>query len=144
MLKDFWSVLSIIFRSLIKLRKEMGNVLKKQQPDHRTDNSIRSPTGLQCSEKFLHPKYWFQRTYLIFRNVQSSCERKGQIWDRICNVWTNCIANYRAVICKSSTLNKYMFTAYYKTHVHSFNNTNNNTYVYILSTNYLDQFQCLL
>ena len=28
----------------------MGNVPKRQQPDHRTDNRRRSPTGLQCSE----------------------------------------------------------------------------------------------
>ena len=25
---------------------EMGNVSKRQKPDHRTDNSRRSPTGL--------------------------------------------------------------------------------------------------
>ena len=31
---------------LIKLRMEKGNVSKRQQPDHRTDNSRRSPTGL--------------------------------------------------------------------------------------------------
>ena len=30
----------------IKLRIEMGNVSKRQQPDNRTDNSRRSPTGL--------------------------------------------------------------------------------------------------
>ena len=29
----------------------MGNVPKRQQPDHRTDNSRRSPTGLQCHSK---------------------------------------------------------------------------------------------
>ena len=40
----------------IKLRMEMGNVSKRQQPDYRTDNSRRSPTGLQCSEKFPHPE----------------------------------------------------------------------------------------
>ena len=40
---------------IIKLRMEMGNVSKRQQPDHRTDNSRRSPTGLQCNEKFPHP-----------------------------------------------------------------------------------------
>ena len=33
---------------------EMGNVPKRQQPDHRADNSRRSPTGLQCNEKFSH------------------------------------------------------------------------------------------
>ena len=46
----------------------MGNVPKRQQPYHRADNSRRSPTGLQCNEKFSHPeaslswplnKYWF-------------------------------------------------------------------------------------
>ena len=30
----------------IKLRMEMRNVSKRQQPDHRTDNSRSSPTGL--------------------------------------------------------------------------------------------------
>ena len=38
---------------------EMGNVPKRQQPDHRKDNSRRSPTGLQCSEKFPHPEASF-------------------------------------------------------------------------------------
>ena len=47
----------------------MGNVPKRQQPDHRSDNSRRSPTCLQCNEKFSHPRrpsagpqtniYWF-------------------------------------------------------------------------------------
>ena len=32
----------------------MRNVSKRQQPNHREDNSRRSPTGLQCSEKFPH------------------------------------------------------------------------------------------
>ena len=35
----------------IKLRMELS---KRQQPDHREDNSRRSPTGLQCSEIFPH------------------------------------------------------------------------------------------
>ena len=30
----------------IKLRKEMGNVTKRQQPDHRADNIRRPPMGL--------------------------------------------------------------------------------------------------
>ena len=30
----------------------MGNVPKRQQPDHRADNSRRSPTGLQCKPDF--------------------------------------------------------------------------------------------
>ena len=30
---------------------KMGNVSKRQQPDHRADNSRRPPMGLQCSEK---------------------------------------------------------------------------------------------
>ena len=33
---------------LIKLRMEMGNVSKRQQPDHRKNNSRISPTGIQC------------------------------------------------------------------------------------------------
>ena len=33
----------------IKLRMEMGNVSKRQQPDHRTDNSRKSITCLQYS-----------------------------------------------------------------------------------------------
>ena len=41
-------------RQPMKLRMEMGNVSKRQQPDHRADNSRRSPTGLQCNEKFSH------------------------------------------------------------------------------------------
>ena len=41
---------------LIKLRKEMGNVSKRQQPDHRADNSRRPSMGLQCSEKLTHPE----------------------------------------------------------------------------------------
>ena len=39
----------------IKLRKEMGNVSKGQQPDHIADNSRSPPMGLQCSEKLPHP-----------------------------------------------------------------------------------------
>ena len=38
-----WFMAGIV---LIKLRMEMGNVPKRQQPDHRADNSRRSPTGL--------------------------------------------------------------------------------------------------
>ena len=38
---------------------EMGNVSKRQQPDHKADNNRRSPTGLQCSEKFPHPEASF-------------------------------------------------------------------------------------
>ena len=34
---------------------EKGNVSKKQQPDHRSDNSRRPPMGFQCSEKLPHP-----------------------------------------------------------------------------------------
>ena len=33
---------------------EMGNVSKRQQPRYRSDNSRRSPIGLQCSEKLPH------------------------------------------------------------------------------------------
>ena len=39
----------------IRLRKEMGNVSKRQQPDNRADNSRRPPMDLQCSEKLQHP-----------------------------------------------------------------------------------------
>ena len=35
----------------IKLRMEMGNVSKRQQPDQRAENSRRPPMGLQYSEK---------------------------------------------------------------------------------------------
>ena len=38
---------------------EMGNVSKRQQPDHSKNNSRRSPTGLQCSEKFPQPEASF-------------------------------------------------------------------------------------
>ncbi|OPL32615.1 hypothetical protein AM593_06731, partial [Mytilus galloprovincialis] len=34
----------------VKQRMEMGNMSKRQQPDHRVDNSRRPPVGLQCSE----------------------------------------------------------------------------------------------
>ena len=44
---------------LIKLRNEFGNVSKRQQPDHRVDNSRRPPMGLQCSEKHPHPEASF-------------------------------------------------------------------------------------
>ena len=40
----FWK--SAPFWALLKLRMEMGNVSKRQQTDHRTDNSRRSPIGL--------------------------------------------------------------------------------------------------
>ena len=36
---------------------EMGNVPKRQQPDPRTDNSRRSPVGVQCSEKLPHQSH---------------------------------------------------------------------------------------
>ena len=46
----------------IELRMEMGNVPKRQQRNHRKkNNSRRSPTGLQCSEKFPHPEASFSR-----------------------------------------------------------------------------------
>ena len=49
----FVTYLNII---MLKLRMEMGNVSKRQKHDRRIDNSRRSPTGLRCSEKFLHPE----------------------------------------------------------------------------------------
>ena len=40
---------------------EMGNVPKRQQPDHRADNSRRSPTGLQLmQQEILAPGGVFQ------------------------------------------------------------------------------------
>ena len=48
---------------------EMGNVPKRQQPDHRADNSRRSPTGPQCNEKFPHPEAsfsWPLNKYVLF------------------------------------------------------------------------------
>ena len=48
-----------IFYLILKLRKEMGNVSKRQQSDHRADNSRRPPMGLQCSEKLPHPEASF-------------------------------------------------------------------------------------
>ena len=38
---------------------EMGNVSKRQQLDHRADNSRRPPMGLQCSEKLPHQEASF-------------------------------------------------------------------------------------
>ena len=49
--------------SYIKWKMEMGNVSKRQQPDHRTDNSRRSQIGLQCSENsrtYVYLKYTLQ------------------------------------------------------------------------------------
>ena len=46
---------------------EMGNVSKRQQPDHRKNNSRRSPAGLQCSEKFPQPEYIH-----IYRYIQNN------------------------------------------------------------------------
>ena len=43
----------------IKLRMEKGNLSKRRQPDHRTDNNRRSPMGLQCTEKFPYPESSF-------------------------------------------------------------------------------------
>lgn len=43
----------IIF--VIRLRKEMGNVPKRHQPDQRTENILRQPMGRQRSEKIPHP-----------------------------------------------------------------------------------------
>ena len=37
----------------------MGNVSKRQQPDHRADNSRRPPMSFQCSEKLPHPEAFF-------------------------------------------------------------------------------------
>ena len=61
---------------LRKLRMEMGNVSKRQQPDLRADNSHRPPMGLQCSEKLPHPQAslsWFsdngRHTKLRMKNV---------------------------------------------------------------------------
>ena len=44
--------INVNIRAFLKLRLEMGNVSKRQQPVFRADNSRRSPTGLQCSETF--------------------------------------------------------------------------------------------
>ena len=43
--------LSVFRRRIIKLRMDMGNVSKRQQPDHRADNSQRQPMRLQCIEE---------------------------------------------------------------------------------------------
>ena len=48
-----------ILNNQSKLRKEIGNVSKRQQPDHRADNSRRPPMGLLCSEKIPHPEASF-------------------------------------------------------------------------------------
>ena len=40
---------------IIKLKMEMRNVSKRQQPDHRADKSRMPPMVLQCSEKPPHP-----------------------------------------------------------------------------------------
>ena len=42
---------------------KMGNVLKRQQPDHRADNNRRPSMGLQCSEKLPHPEAFFSWPY---------------------------------------------------------------------------------
>ena len=63
---------------------EMGNVSKRQQPDHRADTNRRPPMGLQCSEKLPNQEasfswplnkyaYWFsdngRHTKLRITNV---------------------------------------------------------------------------
>ena len=50
------------------MKMEMGNVSKRQQPDHRKNNSRRSPTGLKCNEKFPHPEAsftWSLNKYIL-------------------------------------------------------------------------------
>ena len=44
----YFERITLFLNAFIKLRMEMGNVSKRQQPEHRADNSRRSPTGLQC------------------------------------------------------------------------------------------------
>ena len=53
------SKLRKLINTCIELRKETGNVTKRQQPDHRAVNSRRPPMGLQCSEKLPHPEASF-------------------------------------------------------------------------------------
>ena len=49
----------------------MGNVPKRQQPDHKKNNTRRSPTGLQCSEKFPHSEVRkkFDDVNKLFRQI---------------------------------------------------------------------------
>ena len=59
--------------NLIKLRREMGNMSQRQQPDQSADNT---DMGLQCSKKYL-----FRETYFI--------------WHRNKNVYCSVIMDFR-------------------------------------------------
>ena len=60
----FETILKVTF-ILVKLIIEMENVSKRQQPDHRTDNTRMSPIGLQCSEQLPHPEASFSLRLFI-------------------------------------------------------------------------------
>ena len=49
-------VFVLSFITIIKLRMEIGNMSKRQQPDQRADNMQRPPMGLQPSENIPHPE----------------------------------------------------------------------------------------
>ena len=59
--KNVYIIINVVYG--MKLRMEIGNVSKRQQPDHRKNNSRRSLTGLQCREKFPHPEASFSWPY---------------------------------------------------------------------------------
>ena len=64
----------IIDSGVIKLRMEMWNVSKRQQPDRRAENSRRPPMGLQYSEKILNPEVCF--SWPLNNNVYYSTHRE--------------------------------------------------------------------
>ena len=59
LLQDYLVMFTYVTSKDIKLRMEMENVSKRQQPDHRADNRGKPPMGLQCSGKLPHPEASF-------------------------------------------------------------------------------------
>ena len=54
---------------MIKLRMEIGNVPKRQQPDHRADNSRRVRIPAKEEEKFANGNLKIYHCWLLFRRT---------------------------------------------------------------------------
>ena len=52
-----WKIHHYKIHTTIKLRKEMGNVSKRQQPDHRADNSMHFI--LFYIKSYINTKYYY-------------------------------------------------------------------------------------
>ena len=59
--------------SLIKLRMEMGNVSKRQQPDHRIDNSRRSPIRFVFYVVLLRHCLWLVEAVNSYKHAKYVC-----------------------------------------------------------------------